>query len=290
MYLEANQHKSSIKDEDSLWRHWIYPVITGKKIEEITSFDVEMIKHNMSKASKSLRYIKYARDVLRQIFNFAISRELFDGTPPTKSVKLQAFDNRRTRCLSPVEVDQLLRELKQHSIISYRLAMISLCTAMRLGEITKLKWQHVDLEKRQITLMDTKNRRMNRNVFICDELLNLFLDWGKRNPDESLFKSKHIPSAFARTIKRLGWNDNIDERRIKICFHSLRHSAATYWLEQGVSLPVVSKLLGHKSVTTTMRYLHFSSSEISDATNKISGLVSGLKDSDGNVLPFQKNI
>jgi site-specific recombinase XerD len=38
--------------------------------------------------------------------------------------------------------------------------------------------------------------------------------------------------------------------------HSLRHAFATHMLEQGVSLPIIQQMMGHKSLKTTSVYLH----------------------------------
>jgi len=46
--------------------------------------------------------------------------------------------------------------------------------------------------------------------------------------------------------------------RYQYCFHTLRHSFATYLLEQGVDIAVVSKLMRHNQIDTTMIYTHIS--------------------------------
>ena len=40
-------------------------------------------------------------------------------------------------------------------------------------------------------------------------------------------------------------------------FHDFRHFRATQWVKQGIDLRTVQELLGHRDITTTMRYAHF---------------------------------
>jgi site-specific recombinase XerD len=55
-----------------------------------------------------------------------------------------------------------------------------------------------------------------------------------------------------RLVKQLGF-------RKRVSIHTLRHSYATHLLEAGVSLRLIQQFLGHRSLQTTMIYLHLTS-------------------------------
>ncbi|MFN7226464.1 MAG: tyrosine-type recombinase/integrase [Holosporales bacterium] len=58
--------------------------------------------------------------------------------------------------------------------------------------------------------------------------------------------------------------------------HDLRHSFASYAVSQGMSLPMIGKLLGHTQVQTTARYAHLMSDPIKAAAGQVSGCIAGL--------------
>ena len=76
-YCESNSHKKSLKDEMTLIRLWVAPVVGAKRIQEITTFDIERIKRNMLKAGRAVRSIQYTFAVVRQVFNYAKSIKIF---------------------------------------------------------------------------------------------------------------------------------------------------------------------------------------------------------------------
>ena len=65
----------------------------------------------------------------------------------------------------------------------------------------------------------------------------------------------------------------------KVSTHTLRHSYATHLLEAGVSLKAIQKYLGHKSLQTTMIYLHLTETAEADSRQVINQLFAGRKQS-----------
>ena len=140
---------------------------------------------------------------------------------------------------------------------------------MRAGEIFKLTWDRVNLPKGELTLVDTKNGE-SRVVYLTDEALAMLRQRSKNCQHKRMVfvsivgKKKEqrpytqIPVTFSRTVNELGLNEGVTDPRDKIVFHSLRHTYASWLVENGASLPIVRDLLGHKNLIMTSRYSHVS--------------------------------
>jgi site-specific recombinase XerD len=69
----------------------------------------------------------------------------------------------------------------------------------------------------------------------------------------------------------------------KITPHNLRHSYATHLIEAGVDLLEVQKILGHRSILTTVKYTHLSTNTGHHATQLINALMNGFVIDWGNI-------
>lgn len=96
---QAKTDKTSWNRDAQLFRDWIRPTIGGKKLSDISAFDLERIKKAMLDARKSPRTIEYALAVIRHIFNFAKARDLYHGDNPVSKIKKPHPNNRRVRFL-----------------------------------------------------------------------------------------------------------------------------------------------------------------------------------------------
>jgi Site-specific recombinase XerD len=118
---------------------------------------------------------------------------------------------------------------------------------LRVSEVVNLKLEDVDLERNYIFVRAGKGEK-DRYIPIPKPLLKDL----KKLPVN--LKVRALEYAIKRTaIKAI----NKD-----IHFHTLRHSAATFWLSQGMDIRQIQVLLGHSSLNTTMIYTHVSLGDV----------------------------
>jgi len=157
--------------------------------------------------------------------------------------------------LSREEVKEILNALKN---IKHRaFLMITYSAGLRLSEACHLKISDIDSSRMLVRVEQAKGCKDRYAVLspIALELLRVY--WKTYKPKHWLFEnSTHqpVPITTAQCIFKNALEKSGVKKKVGI--HSLRHSFATHLLEQGVSLPIIQQLLGHKSLRTTSVYLH----------------------------------
>jgi len=256
----------------------------------------------------SPRSINYAMAVIRQTWGLAcaVKPPLAFGAWPgaVKAFKKPKVDNQRKRFLTKNEAAILLSALKKKSVDLHDMAILSLHCGMRAGEIFSLTWDKVSLAKGELLLVDTKNGE-SRTTYLTDQTKGMLqqrsIDCAhprfvfvsgaikgdplkQKEPVEGK-KYTAVPVTFSRTVKELKLNDGITDSRDKIVFHTLRHTYASWLVENGASLPIVRDLMGHKNLIMTSRYSHVSAEAQKSA---VEALNQSMRAAGGNVIFIDK--
>lgn len=270
---EADKKPQTAQREEGFFNNWFKPILGRLPLKAITAFHLERLKKEMTDKQQSNRSIEYALAVIRQVFHMARHRGIYEGEPPTAKVKKPKVDNGRMRFFTQDEADKLLDALKEKSIDVHDMTLLSLHAGLRFGEIASLTWQDVDLDKGTLTIRDAKAG--SRYAFLTEQATEMLRDHSQGKPSEYVFQRRgggkltKISHTFFRTVDDLELNKGIDDPRLQICFHSCRHSYASWLIEQGQDLYTVQKLLGHKTNVMTQRYAHLSENTLKDAAKAL---------------------
>jgi len=291
---KADKKERSIIREEGLFNNWIKDIMGNIPMKDIASFTLEKLKKVMAEKKQSPRSIEYCLAVIRQVFNVARRLGCYQGESPTANVKKPKVDNGRMRYLTRKEAEALLAALKEKSPDVYDMTILALFAGLRFGEIASLTWQDIDLTKGTLTIRDAKAG--SRYAFLTPQGADMLKNRPQGKPSDYVFTDKKgkkltkISHSFFRAVDDLKLNAGIDDPRLQICFHSCRHSYASWMIEQGADLYTVQKLLGHKTNIMTQRYAHLSENRLRDAAKALGQAWKNQagQDQAGQVVNFQQ--
>lgn len=176
-----------------------------------------------------------------------------------RKVKLTKNEVRRERYLTAKECQQLI------SVSPANLAPViifALNTGCRKSEILGLTWDRVDLLNKTIHLDKTKSGKP-RDIPINTTLHELLKNQVRRIDSPLVFHNDDgkrwadLKRSFATACRRA--------KLLDFRFHDLRHTFASQLVMAGVPIASVSKLLGHATLTMTMRYAHLAPDHLQSA-------------------------
>jgi len=259
----AKQNKTRAGADDvSLYNSHIKNRFSDVRMDVITSFDLERMKADLSKEGLSPATIKHCLVLIRQVYNKAMAWGLYHGGNPVRGVKMPTLQNQRTRFLSHEEASELLNRLKgMRTPDLHDMALLSLYTGMRAGEIFNLKGYDLDFQNDIIRITDPKNK-MTRHAYMTGTVRDMLQGRMPGKPEQLVFPDRNgkkiasISKVFFKIVKELGFNDGITDRRQGVTFHTLRHTFASWLALQGESIITLKDMLGHKSTAMTERYSH----------------------------------
>ncbi|HPC02527.1 MAG TPA: tyrosine-type recombinase/integrase [Syntrophales bacterium] len=280
----VGKKEETTRKEREHFKNWIKPVIGETPLKDLRPLAIEKIKKNVLDAGKTPRTLQYVFATIRQVWNRARRDGLVEGESPTRQVRIPKFDNRRVRFLSHEEAETLLNALQEKDRLTHNLALLSLHTGLRMGEMGRLKWSHIDLDRGIITVMDPKGGE-GRVAFMTDKVKAMFRAMKRQDPDDYVFTRKagehleDMPKIFFAVVKDLEFNRGISDPRQKIVAHSLRHTFASWHAAAGTDIYTLKTLMGHSVIQMTERYAHLSNGTLQGATKNLEKSFNQKKDS-----------
>ena len=272
-HVRVNCKPATISATEGILRLHIVPCIGGLRLSEVDPARVnELHRGLMDRPTLANRVINVLSGMLRL-------GESWGMTPPRRnpcrSVRLFQ-EEPRERFLSKDEYRKLGKALAEaedkglvfpSGIAAIRLLLLTGC---RKKEILDLKWDDVDRASGEIRLRDGKTGLRHIPLTAAVESVLESIPQKDGNPWVITGLAPGRPlKGLDRMWFRIRDRANLEDVRI----HDLRHSWASRGVEIGEGFPMIGKLLGHRDVSTTSRYVHLARDAERASAAKVGGSI-----------------
>lgn len=219
---------------------------------DVTQQELEVFVFNKNAG----RTKEQALTVLKHLY-----RNIFNQPEKVNHIPLPKREEYLPDILTPQEVYLICSypsNIKHRAILT----LIYSC-ALRIGESVVIKFKDIDANKRGLKVAQGKGRK-DRYVPLPVDTINLLreycAEWLPHNKGEYLFQGQSIGMPYSVRSVQVKFHEAVKAHDIQknVTVHSLRHSRATHWLDNGIDIRKIQVALGHKRVTTTEIYTHVS--------------------------------
>lgn len=283
-HAKPNKKPRSIAEDERLWRMHLSPRFAKEKVANVSVAEVRTM---MSKMRDTPGAANRAFALLSMMFTFAIQNE-WRETNPCRAVKKYP-ENQIERYLSAEETERLLASCDaDENATAARIVEFLVLTGARKSEVFSMEWRHLQgLSTETPTWLipggQQKGERHTRKAFarqLSPQAADLLRRWKGECPTPSVryvFPSPRKPDQPVPCIKgawdRIRQRANLKDVRI----HDLRHSFASFAVNNGAPLYAVGGALGHKDVKTTQRYAHLTDETVRGVASGVGALVGSFR-------------
>ena len=229
-------------------------------LEEIRSYQIYLAKER--KVGISSRTV--AVSALRFLYHVTLKQD--------RIIEMIAFPKQEYPLPVIVSPEEVLRLLEAAPSLTHHVIFSTMYgTGLRVSEALHLRVSDLDSQRMMIRIEQGKGHR-DRYVPLSPKLLELLRTyWRKLRPQPWLFpgqfpnqplRREAVRDAIARASQHAGLKKHISP-------HSLRHDYAVHLLEAGTDLRKIQLLLGHRSLSTTARYLRLATTTVCATTSPL---------------------
>lgn len=232
----------------------------GKEMaSDVTIEDLKMFMDKLSKESYTPKSISRKTNSTKTFFKFLKTSNLIPDDP-ARGLEHPKFENKPPRILSELEY-RALRDASRSDLRMFAIIELFLQTGIRIGELAKLQIGDADLDSSSPSLhIRQEEGTVERTIPLnkpAVEAIKRYLQVRSQSQNPALFVTKTGKPLLIRNIR------TAIDRYFRLAgikgakVNDLRHTWIAYHLKAGTSLLLISKLSGHKRVSTTERYLQF---------------------------------
>jgi site-specific recombinase XerD len=233
-------------------------------LSEISRHDVERFRASLAGELAPSTVNRYMA-LLKSVFNKAISWGKAEKNP-VQGLK-QFKESQRTRYLTEEEEGRLRAVFPPKH---WPLVEIAVNTGMRRSEQFGLQWDNVNFNSEFITIPRSKHGEV-RHIPMNKTVQKIFQELPSRLRSKWVFPSGNIetPMDIRNFVHRIFLPADSKANIKDFRWHDLRHTFASRLAMSGENLRTVQELMGHKTISMTMKYSHLSPSHLKDAVGRL---------------------
>ena len=260
-YKVRRKESSYIKIASIVDTHLI-PRFNSKRLESIRNRDIIKFQDDLIESKMAVSHIKKIHTTLSAVFRYAIKQEYTKINPAAVVGNVDLEDDGKMKYWTLEEFRKFIKVVDDD--LYYALFMTLYYSGMRKGELLALTWNDINFDENTINInktsynrkiTTTKTKGSTRTIEMPKHTIRLLagLKASKEyyKPDYVVFGEfrDHIATT---TLDRVFANYVKMAKVKKIRLHDFRHSHASYLINKGAIINVVSHRLGHSNTSTTL--------------------------------------
>lgn len=263
-WLRENGSKRSL-ETDKIHLRWLDPYLSNYQLHEISHELLEEIALKKELEGVTLTTVNRVMEIVRALLTKAYKEWGWIEKIPV--IRMRQIENSRIRWLRVDEANRLLKELPPHL---KDMAAFTLATGLRASNVTGLEWKDVDMIRRHAWVHpDQAKTKKAISVPLNDNAVEVLQSrYGTHPKFVFTYQGKQIGKctnhAWRKALKRA----EIENFR----WHDLRHTWASWHVQNGTSLQELQQLGGWSSFEMVLRYAHLSGDLLRNAANRINSL------------------
>lgn len=288
LFVKSRSHLPSAQSCEIHLRY--FKACPNHYLDRITDSDLDAV----ISARRAEGYAESTLKVSVTYFNALLNYCAEKGYTVRKKMKPIKHDSGKIRWLTKDELakffaaldpdlttDEVTKAQKQEN---YDLARLLYATGTRYSEIAEMTWNQVNFDAGTIYIKRKKGS-ISGTIGMTADAREVFMRRRLMEKGDHVFATKQRQHNETRWVKAAVKRAGLSEVDGTVTLHTLRHSCAVHLLQAGMNLLEVKEFLGHKTIQSTMVYVHVIQS---DVTKKAATLLDALAPVRVPVVPSVK--